>query len=169
MPRPWHFFVWDSFVSGILSFWFLCRLCLVFYMCVELSAGNSSHHCVQTGSGAHTASCPTGALSLRVKRTGHETNHLTTSSAEVKNVWSYTTTLPISLQRVVLIKKKRSSLENYRTLNRLLEVIWNCNFTYSFVWLWNLVLYPYGVWELGVEDNIYAYEGRINMRLQKML
>jgi hypothetical protein len=33
-----------------------------------------------------------GALSLRVKQLGHEADHLPPSSAEVKNVWSYTST-----------------------------------------------------------------------------
>jgi hypothetical protein len=33
------------------------------------------------------------ALSLGVKRLGRETNHSPPPSAEVKNVWSYTTTL----------------------------------------------------------------------------
>jgi hypothetical protein len=35
-----------------------------------------------------------GALSLRVKRPGREADHSPPSSAEVKNVWSYTSILP---------------------------------------------------------------------------
>jgi hypothetical protein len=60
-------------------------------------AGNFSlHHRVQNGSGAHPASYPVvpGDLSLEVKRPGREANHSPPSSAEVKNAWSYTSTLP---------------------------------------------------------------------------
>jgi hypothetical protein len=50
-------------------------------------AGNFSlHYRVQNGSGAHPASYPRvlGALSLGVKRPGHEDDHSPPSSAEVK-------------------------------------------------------------------------------------
>jgi hypothetical protein len=43
-----------------------------------------------------------GTLSLRVKRQGREADHSPPSSAEVKNVWSYTSTPPIRLHGVVL-------------------------------------------------------------------
>jgi hypothetical protein len=43
-----------------------------------------------------------GALSLEVKRPGREADHSPSSSAEIKNVWSYTSTLPILLHGVVL-------------------------------------------------------------------
>jgi hypothetical protein len=43
-----------------------------------------------------------GALSLGVKRPEREADHSPPSSAEVKNAWSYTTTLPIRLHGVVL-------------------------------------------------------------------
>jgi hypothetical protein len=43
-----------------------------------------------------------GALSLGEKRPGRETDHSNPSSAEVKNAWSYTSTLPIRLHGVVL-------------------------------------------------------------------
>jgi hypothetical protein len=43
-----------------------------------------------------------GALSLGVKRPGHEADHLPPSSDEVKNAWSYTFTSPIRLHGVVL-------------------------------------------------------------------
>jgi hypothetical protein len=43
-----------------------------------------------------------GALSLGVKRSGREADHPSLSSAEVKNVWSYTSIPPIRLQGVVL-------------------------------------------------------------------
>jgi hypothetical protein len=64
----------------------------------------SLHHHVQTGSGAHSASYPMGtrALSLGIQRPGREADHTPTSSAEVKNAWSYTSTPPISLHDVVL-------------------------------------------------------------------
>jgi hypothetical protein len=42
------------------------------------------------------------ALSLGVKRPGRETDHSSPSNTEVKNVWSYTSTPPISFHGVVL-------------------------------------------------------------------
>jgi hypothetical protein len=41
-------------------------------------------------------------LSLGVKRPGREADHLPPSTAEVKSVWSYTSTPPIRLHGVVL-------------------------------------------------------------------
>jgi len=35
-----------------------------------------------------------GTISLGIKRSGHETDHSPTFSAEVKNVWDYTSILP---------------------------------------------------------------------------
>jgi len=47
----------------------------------------SHYHHVQTGSGAHPASYPsgTGVLSLGVKQEGREANHSPAYSADVKN------------------------------------------------------------------------------------
>jgi hypothetical protein len=67
-------------------------------------AGNLSLlHRVQNGSGAHPASYPigTGIYFPGGKAAGCEVEHSPPSSAEVKNVWSYTST-PIRLHRVVL-------------------------------------------------------------------
>jgi hypothetical protein len=47
-----------------------------------------------------------GALSLGVKRPGHEADHSPPSCAEVKNAWSYTSTPPIRLRGMVLSYKK---------------------------------------------------------------
>jgi hypothetical protein len=47
-----------------------------------------------------------GVLALGVKRPGHEADHSPPSSAEVKNVWSYTSAPTISLRGVVLSYKK---------------------------------------------------------------
>jgi hypothetical protein len=60
------------------------------------AANFSLHHRVQNGSGAHPASYPmgTGDLSLGVKWPVCEADHSPPSSAEVKNAWSYTSTLP---------------------------------------------------------------------------
>jgi len=59
----------------------------------------------ETHSGAHPSSYPmgTGAFSLRIKRPGREVDHSPPPSAEVKNAWSYTSTLPVHLHSVVLI------------------------------------------------------------------
>jgi hypothetical protein len=43
-----------------------------------------------------------GTLSLEVKRPAREADHSPTSSADVKNSWSYTSTPPIRLHGVVL-------------------------------------------------------------------
>jgi hypothetical protein len=43
-----------------------------------------------------------GALSLGVKRPGREADHSPPSTAEFKNAWSYTSTLPVRLNDVVL-------------------------------------------------------------------
>jgi hypothetical protein len=43
-----------------------------------------------------------GAFSLGVKRPGREADHSPPSSAEVKNVWRYTSTPPIRLHGAVL-------------------------------------------------------------------
>jgi hypothetical protein len=43
-----------------------------------------------------------GAFSLMIKRAGHEADHSLVSSAEVKNLWRYTSTLPIPLNGAVL-------------------------------------------------------------------
>jgi hypothetical protein len=64
----------------------------------------SLHHSVQTGSGAHPAFCPVGTEGSfpGVKQLGHGADHSPPSSAKVKNAWSYTSTLLISLHSVVL-------------------------------------------------------------------
>jgi hypothetical protein len=63
-------------------------------------------HGVQTGSGAHPASCSIGTCGSfpGVKWQGRETDHSLPSSAEVKNAWSYTSTPPICLHGVELSK-----------------------------------------------------------------
>jgi len=42
------------------------------------------------------------ALSLGNKATGHEADHSSPSSAEIKKAWSYTATRPIRLHGIVL-------------------------------------------------------------------
>jgi len=44
----------------------------------------------------------TGSLSLEVKRPGREADHSHTSSAEVKNAFSYTSTPPVRLHGVIV-------------------------------------------------------------------
>jgi len=62
------------------------------------------HHHVQTASGAHPASYPMGsrALSLGIKWPVCKADNSPPSSAEVKNVWNYTSTSPICLHGMVL-------------------------------------------------------------------
>jgi hypothetical protein len=68
-------------------------------------AGNFSlHHHVQAGSGFHPASYPMGTRGsfLGVKRPEHEVETTLPSNADVKNVWSYTSTPPIHLHLMML-------------------------------------------------------------------
>jgi hypothetical protein len=72
---------------------------------VSVEAENfSPHHRVQTGSGVHPASYPmvTRDYFLGVKQPRREADHSPPSSAEVKNVWIYTSTPPIRLHGVEL-------------------------------------------------------------------
>jgi hypothetical protein len=65
-------------------------------------------HCIQTGCGANPASSPRGTagfLHVGVKRPGRETDHSPPSSAEVKNEWSYTFTLPYVFMAWCLIEE----------------------------------------------------------------
>jgi len=61
-----------------------------------------------TGYGAQPASYPmgTGRSFLGVKRTGREADCLLASSAEVKNVWSYTSTLTYVFMVWCLVKHR---------------------------------------------------------------
>jgi hypothetical protein len=69
-----------------------------------VGAGNFAlHHRVQNGSGAHPAYPPgTGALSLGIKRPGHEADQSHPFSAQIKNAWNYTVTPTIRLHDVEL-------------------------------------------------------------------
>jgi hypothetical protein len=64
----------------------------------------SVHHHVQNGSGIHPPSYPMGIGSSfpGVKRPGREADHSPPTSVEVKNAWSYISTLPRRLHGVVL-------------------------------------------------------------------
>jgi hypothetical protein len=67
----------------------------------QAGTGNFSlHHRVQNGAGAHSTSY--GGSFPGVKRSGREAYHSHTSSAEVKNAWSYTDISSIRLHGVVL-------------------------------------------------------------------
>jgi hypothetical protein len=65
-----------------------------FYLC----------HCDQTGSGVHLVSCPVGTEGSYPggKQPGCKADHLPPSSAEVKKVWSYTSTSPVHIHGMVL-------------------------------------------------------------------
>jgi hypothetical protein len=72
---------------------------------VPTGTGNFSlyHRCVQAGSGTNPFSYTIGTRGSfpGVKRPGRETDHLPPYSAEVKNVWSYTSTPLIRLNGLV--------------------------------------------------------------------
>jgi hypothetical protein len=57
----------------------------------------------------------TGALLLVVKWMGHEADHLPRSSADVKNVRSYTSTPPDVFMMWYLVKPKDSFTELHHT------------------------------------------------------
>jgi len=61
-----------------------------------LAENFSLHHSVPTGSGGKSASHPRNiaAFSHGVKRPKREADHFPSSSAEVNNRWSYTSTQP---------------------------------------------------------------------------
>jgi len=66
----------------------------------------SSFQSLHVSSGAHPASFPmgTGVLLLEVKWPGHESHHLPTSHAKVKNEWNYMSIPPVlscHVQRVL--------------------------------------------------------------------
>jgi hypothetical protein len=69
---------------------------------------SSPHHRVQIGSGANQAPIQwvPGALTLGVKRPERVSDHLSASSAEVKNAWSYTSTLQYAFMVWCSVKKK---------------------------------------------------------------
>jgi hypothetical protein len=75
-----------------------------------VGAGNFSlNHCIWNGPGVHPASYPMGtrvALSLGVKRPGREADHSHSSSAEVKNAWSYTSTPQYAFMAQCLVKHR---------------------------------------------------------------
>jgi hypothetical protein len=70
---------------------------------VQLTAGAGTfspcHH-IQMGSGAHLASYPMGTR--RSFPGGKVADHSPPPSADVKNVWNYTSTPPISLHSMML-------------------------------------------------------------------
>jgi hypothetical protein len=72
---------------------------------VSAGAGNFSlYHCLYTDHETYPASYPVGTIGffLGVKRQRRDPDRSPSSSAEVKDAWSYTSTPPIRLQGVVL-------------------------------------------------------------------
>jgi len=68
----------------------------------------SLRHRVQTGSGSHLASYPTGINDSfsGLKRPGREADHSPPTCAEAKNTSIYKSTPPIILHGIVLIKEE---------------------------------------------------------------
>ena len=58
--------------------------------------------------------------------------------------------------------------------NLKIRYIYNYNFAYYFMWVWNLVAdieggkEAEGVWEYGVDENIWSWEGRGNGRMEEI-
>jgi len=72
-------------------------------------SGNFSlHHPVQSSSGAYQGSYPigNGGSFLAITQLGHEIDHLPPSNAEVKNAWSYISTLRYVFMAWRLVKHR---------------------------------------------------------------
>jgi hypothetical protein len=80
------------------------------------------------------------ALSLWVKRPGHEADHSPPTSAEVKNAWSYIST-PLYVFMAWCLVKHRD------------------NFTFTFVWIGNLVSHRKG------RKRFRVFENRVQKRI----
>jgi hypothetical protein len=95
-----------TFIGAEIAQWYSARLRTGWSgVRVPVGAGKfSSHHRVQTGSGAHPVSYPVGTRGSFPgdKATVAWSWPPPPSSADVKNAWSYTSTLPIRLHGVVL-------------------------------------------------------------------
>jgi len=91
---------YDVYVSLIMCAFVYCvwSIAISLYMCTHLNV-----LCV-------TWTCILGDLSLGVKRPRFEADHSPLSSDEVKNVWSYTSILPIRLHGMVFSYKQKSLL-----------------------------------------------------------
>jgi hypothetical protein len=105
------FSTWSSSLRWI-SIFTLYVLCIMFvallragWSGVQVPTGArnfSPHHRVQTGSGAHLASCTRGPFP------GDEADHSPPSSAEIKNAWSYTST-PNTTGTTLSLPSRRST------------------------------------------------------------
>jgi hypothetical protein len=110
LPHKWNCILfyqllksWDNSVSITTGYGLDDLMIRVWF---PKGIGNFSlWHCVQTGSGAHPASCPvdTGALSMRVKQPGHEADHSPPSNAKIKECLElYLHSTPIHFHDMVL-------------------------------------------------------------------
>jgi hypothetical protein len=116
-------------------------------------AGNFSlHHCVQNGSGAHPVSYPmgTGGSFLGVKRPGREADHSPSSSAEVKNAWSYTST-PLGCLRGVVLSEAQGQLYLLPYRKRDGWDISECDFSFFVISSWE-------AWPFTPFRYIYRYQ-----------
>jgi hypothetical protein len=99
-----------SYIQHILSSIYLLPVQnLGFRFRFLAGAGNFSlHTCIQNGSGANhlLIQWVTGTISLGVKRQGREADHSPQSSAEVKNVWSYTSAPQYTFMAWCLVKHR---------------------------------------------------------------
>jgi hypothetical protein len=96
---------------------------------------------VQTGSGAHPASCPVGTRGSYPggKAAGSWTDHSPLSSAEVKNVWSYISIPPLCLHGMAwcLVKHRdfalTSTLRTYCEGNAWSLCMWTHTYKYMYI------------------------------------
>jgi len=117
---------------------------------------------VCTISVAHRASCSVGngGLVTGVKRPGRETDYLPRSRAEVKNEWSYTSTMPVYIhcirRNITLLPFKLRKLVNNSIHKPLIGS--RCWPSYRMTWLILIInfyfiffiinLFPSGIWQL---------------------
>jgi hypothetical protein len=85
---------------------------------VQMYLGLFPRHRVATGSGSHPVTCPVGTgeggVSPKLKRPGYEADYIPACSAEIRNDWSYTSTLPYIFMEWFLVKHRYNFTLGFR-------------------------------------------------------
>jgi hypothetical protein len=84
-------------------------------------------HRIEIVPGDHPASCLMGTGRgggfPRVKRSGCETDHSPPTSAEVKNAWNYTSTSPIRLHCMYIVKHSFTSIITFLLVSSFVDSV----------------------------------------------
>jgi hypothetical protein len=111
-------------------------------------------HRVQTDSWAHPASYPkgTGAHFLRIKRPAREADHSPPSRAEVKKVWSHTSTPPTFIAWCFVEHRDKSNMfPFFTTFWKCLKFIACGTFPHAFTSVVFIALKPISFWFQAIE------------------